>query len=84
MQDQWHELDRRTLAFDDESFAQARIDEAARLLMTIPGIEPLNATALVAAVGKAETFGRGRDLAAWLGLVSKQANHGRQTEAARN
>ncbi len=32
--------------------------------MTIPGIGPLHATALVAAVGRAETFGRGRDLAA--------------------
>ena len=55
---------------------QARTDEAARLLMTIPGIGPLNATALVAAIGKAETFGRGRDLAAWLGLVPKQMTTG--------
>ena len=55
---------------------QARTDEAARLLLTIPGIGPLNATALVAAIGKAETFGRGRDLAAWLGLVPRQMTTG--------
>ena len=36
----------------------------------------MNATALVAAIGKAETFGRGRDLAAWLGLVPKQMTTG--------
>ena len=44
--------------------------------MTIPGIGALNATALVAAVGEARTFGRGRDLAAWLGLVPRQATTG--------
>ena len=32
----------------------------------------MNATALIAAIGKAETFARGRDLAAWLGLVPRQ------------
>src|SRR5215204_744977 len=73
---EWRELDRRIQAFDEEFALQARTDEAARLLMTIPGIGPLNATALVAAIGKAETFGRGRDLAAWLGLVPKQMTTG--------
>jgi transposase len=76
MQTPWRELDRRILAFDDEFAAEARADEAARRLMAIPGIGPLNATALVAAVGRAETFGRGRDLAAWLGLVPKQVTTG--------
>jgi transposase len=76
MRAQWRELDRRILAFDDEFVAHARTDEAARLLMTIPGIGPLIATALMAAVGRAETFKRGRDLAAWPGLVPKQATTG--------
>jgi transposase len=69
-------LDRRILALDEEFALQARTDEAARLLTTIPGIGPLNATALVAAIGDARTFGRGRDLAAWLGLVPKQMTTG--------
>jgi len=69
---EWRELDRRIEAFDEEFARQARTDEGARLLTTIPGIGPLNATALVAAIGKAETFGRGRDLAAWLGLVPRR------------
>ena len=73
---EWRELDRRIQAFDEEFALQARTDETARLLTTIPGIGPLNATALVAAVGKAETFGRGRDLAAWLGLVPKRMTTG--------
>ena len=51
-------------------------DEAARLLATIPGIGLLNATALVAAIGDGRTFGRGRDLAAWLGLAPRQTTTG--------
>ena len=73
---EWRELDRRILAFDDEFAAQARTDETARLLTSIPGIGPLNATALTAAIGNAQTFRRGRDLAAWLGLVPKQVTTG--------
>jgi len=73
---EWRELDRRIEAFDEEFAREARTDETARPLTTIPGIGPLNATALVAAIGKAETFGRGRDLAAWLGVVPKQVTTG--------
>jgi transposase len=73
---EWRELDRRIEAYDDEFTAQARADETARRLTTIPGIGALNATALVAAVGDAQAFRRGRDLAAWLGLVPRQATTG--------
>src|SRR3712207_5572204 len=76
MRAEWRELDRRILALDEEFALQARTDEAARLLTTIPGIGPLNATALVAAIGNARTFGRGRDLAAWLWLVPKPMSTG--------
>src|ERR1051325_2225672 len=41
-------------------------------LMTIPGIGPLTATALVAAVSDASAFKHGRQFAAWLGLVPRQ------------
>src|SRR6185312_8791052 len=73
---EWRELDRRIAAFDNEFAAQARNDPAARRLATIPGIGVLNATALVAAIGNGQTFARGRDLAAWLGLVPRQATTG--------
>lgn len=76
MRAEWRELDRRIEQFDDEFAAQARTDETARRLATIPGIGVLNATALVAAIGNAVTFARGRDLAAWLGLVPRQMTTG--------
>ena len=73
---EWGELDRRIAALTAEFVARAREDQAARRLVSIPGFGALNATALVAAIGTGETFRSGRDLAAWLGLVPRQATTG--------
>jgi transposase len=73
---QWQGLDARVAALDDEFAEIARSDPAARRLATIPGVGVLNATALVAAIGDGRTFSRGRDLAAWFGLVPRQATTG--------
>ena len=73
---EWGELDRRIEALTAEFVARAREDAAARRLATIPGFGALNATALAAAIGTGETFRRARDLAAWLGLVPRQATTG--------
>jgi transposase len=78
MRAQWSELDRRVAAFDAEFVAEARSDATVRRLATIPGIGVLDATALIAAVGDARNFARARDLAAWLGLVPRQATTGGQ------
>ena len=72
----WLALDERIAAFDVEFAVEAKRDEAARRLTSIPGVGALNATALVAAVSDAETFARGRNLAAWLALVPRQATTG--------
>jgi transposase len=45
-------------------------------LMTIPGIGPITATALVAAVSDASACKNGRQCAAWLGLVPRQHSTG--------
>jgi transposase len=76
MRAEWLELDRRIAAFDNEFAAYARSNADARRLATIPGIGVLNATALLAAIGDGRTFARGRDLAAWLGLVPRQVTTG--------
>ena len=62
--------------YDDELAEQVRNEDTAKRLISIPGIGVLTATALVAAVGNAQTFSCGRDLAAWLGLVPRQATTG--------
>jgi transposase len=74
--DEWTRLDERIAAFDAEFVALARSDETTRRLATVTGIGPLNATALVATVGDASAFAKGRDMAAWLGLVPRQATTG--------
>jgi transposase len=53
--------------------------DTARRLMTIPGIGPIGATALIAAVGNGRQFRKARDLAAWLGLVPRQNSTGGKT-----
>ena len=45
-------------------------------LQTIPGIGPVTATALIAAIGEATQFKNGRQLAAWLGLVPREHSTG--------
>ena len=76
MRAQWTELDRRIRAFDVEFVAFVRQNEEAQRLATIPGVGPLIASALIAAIGAGETFESGRDLAAWLGLTPRQATTG--------
>jgi transposase len=76
MRAEWRELDTRIIAFDAELTAMARQDDACRRLCEIPGIGALNATALVAAVGNGAVFDRGRDMAAWLGLVPREYSTG--------
>src|SRR3984893_11237545 len=54
----------------------AKKQDGSRRLLTIPGIGPLTATALTAAIGNATAFNKSRDLAAWLGLVPRQHSTG--------
>jgi transposase len=51
-------------------------NEACQRLTTIPGVGPVTATALVAAIGNGSGFRRGRDLAAWLGMVPREYSTG--------
>lgn len=79
---EWRTLDERIAAFDAEFAERVRQDDTARRLTSIPGFGPINATALAAAIGSGETFSRGRDLAAWLGLVPRQLSTGGRTRLA--
>jgi transposase len=79
MRTQWSELDRRIEEFNNEFVAFVKTDERARFLISIPGVGVTIASALIAAIGKADSFAKGRDLAAWLGLVPKQSTTGGRT-----
>jgi transposase len=75
----WSRLDARIESVTDEIEALARGDEGCRRLMTVPGIGPIIASAMVAAIGNGAAFAKGRDFAAWLGLVPKQMSTGDRT-----
>jgi len=51
-------------------------DRHCEQLMTVPGIGPIIASATVASIGNGAAFAKGRDFAAWLGLVPKQMSTG--------
>jgi transposase len=69
-------LDDRIARLDRAMTQRAQADETARRLMTIPGVGPVIATALMALAPPAATFKRGRDFAAWLGLTPLQHSTG--------
>ena len=75
----WRHLDERLEDVTDEIEALAMADEACRRLMTIPGIGPIISSAMVAAIGEGAAFPKGRDFAAWLGLVPRQISTGDRT-----
>lgn len=50
--------------------------DTARRLQTMPGIGPMSALAVEAFAPPMESFRRGRDFAAWLGLVPRQHSSG--------
>ena len=69
-------LDERVKQFDAQIAAISQAEPACQRLQAIPGIGPITATALVAAVGDAAEFRNGRELSAWLGLVPRQYSTG--------
>ena len=75
----WRRLDERIEHITKEIEVLAGTDVNCGQLMTVPGIGPIVASATVAAIGNGAAFARGRDFAAWLGLVPKQMSTGDRT-----
>ena len=79
MREQLIEIDREFRALNErlgrlerQMKHQAASHPLCVLLTTVPGIGPVNATAIVAAIGKGDQFAHPRDFAVWLGLTPKQ------------
>ena len=77
--DDWRRLDERIEGLSSEIEALARQDSGCERLMSVPGIGPTISSAMVAAIGTGEAFSKGRDFAAWLGLVPRQISTGDRT-----
>jgi transposase len=74
--DEWKELERQVVGLNLEVEQIASTDAACLRLRQIPGIGPLIATAIVAAIGNGAAFHKGREFAAWMGLVPRQYSTG--------
>ena len=75
----WRRLDERIGCLSGEITALAHQDAGCERLVSVPGIGPIISSAMVAAIGTGEAFSKGRDFAAWLGLVPKQLSTGDRT-----
>ena len=69
-------LDDRIGSQDQVIKRLAQEHEGAKRLQQLRGIGPITATALIAAIGDGRQFARGRDAAAWCGLVPGQHSSG--------
>jgi transposase len=69
-------LDQRMAELDKQIAVIAQEDPTARRLQQLRGVGPLIATALVATVGDARQYRKGRDMAAALGLTPRQHSSG--------
>jgi transposase len=72
-------LDERIERLSKEIEAIARQDAGCERLISVPGIGPIISSAMVAAIGAGDVFSKGRDFAAWLGLVPRQISTGDRT-----
>ena len=73
---QYDELIERIDRIEQQIKAWHAKDAVSQRLANIPGIGVLTATALAATVGEGQDFSHGRQLAAYLGLVPRQASSG--------
>ncbi|MDQ3830967.1 MAG: IS110 family transposase [Candidatus Tectomicrobia bacterium] len=74
--EEWLTLEKQLTYYNEQLDTMCQAHPVCQRLRTIPGIGPLTATALVAAVTDATHFKNGRQLAAWLGLVPRQHSTG--------
>src|SRR6516225_1337497 len=73
---EWKQMEIDIETVTDEIERISAEDERCRRLRQIPGFGPLVSTAMVAAIGNGTAFRRGRDFAAWIGVVPRQYSTG--------
>jgi transposase len=74
--DQIEGLSKRILELEKVTAHEAVCGETTRRLQTMPGVGPITALAIETFAPPMQVFKRGRDFAAWLGLVPRQNSTG--------
>ena len=73
---EWKLVEKQIEDLDLELERISSSDAGCTRIRQIPGIGPVTATAIVAAIGNGAAFRKGRDFAAWLGIVPRQYSTG--------
>jgi transposase len=76
---EWKTVEQQIEELSDQLQRIAASDDGCTRIQQIPGIGPVVATAIVAAIGNGAAFRKGREFAAWLGIVPKQFSTGGKT-----
>lgn len=71
-----HAVSRQIADLTKKVERMAKENEVARRLTSIPGVGPIGALAIATLAPPPETFTKGRDFSAWLGLTPKQHSTG--------
>jgi transposase len=74
--DQLEHLTGNIAGLERQIVIRHRADAVSQRLETIPGIGPITASALIAAIGDPKRFAGARDLAAWIGLTPRSHSSG--------
>ncbi|NRD33660.1 IS110 family transposase [Shewanella sp. DC2-4] len=70
------DIEKRLKSCDTQVLNETHNNVICQRLQTIPGVGPVTATAIYAAVGDGKDFSNGRHFSAWCGLVPKQHSSG--------
>ncbi len=76
---EWKLIEQQLEELNDELERICAADAGCTRIRQIPGIGPVVATAIVAAIGNGAAFHKGREFAAWLGIVPRQYSTGGKT-----
>jgi len=80
LKQEWTDLNEQVEDMDQKIEATVMQSAVCQRLLTIPGVGPITATAVVAAIGNGAAFKKSRSFAAWLGLVPRQYSTGGKTK----
>lgn len=69
-------LDQQVQRYEDKIQTIYRSSPVCQRLGALPGVGPITATALIAALGDGKNFENGRQVSAWLGIVPRQESSG--------
>ena len=77
---EWKGLQSQIESLNSDLEQIASSDASCLRLQQIPGVGPLISTAVISAIGNGGAFKKGREFAAWLGLVPRQWSTGGKTK----